>query len=98
MKKYGLAFVLFLVLWIAGTGFGGEPMPWFNFQTMQYDILEDVPQTDQDAMKYISQIAPAQGLYHTYRAMGFAIIEAMEKVLRATAGLEDTTVCQKDRR
>jgi hypothetical protein len=97
MNRSRMVYGFMFMICLAGTSFGGEPMQWFNFQTQQYDTLNDAPQTDADAMKYISQIAPAQGLYHTYRAMGCTIIEAMGKVLKATAGLEDTIVCQNDR-
>ncbi len=56
---------------------------WYNFVTGKMDAREELPATDEEAKKYISQNPSAQGLYETYRAMGKSIIDAMVGVYQA---------------
>lgn len=61
---------------------------WFNFKTNQYDELTTAPQTDAEAVLYISQEPAVQGLYRVLRKTGYSIQEAMLWVLSAMVGEE----------
>ncbi len=64
---------------------GKSTQYWYNFVTGEMDAREELPATDEEAKKYISQNPSAQGLYETYRAMGKSVIDAMVGVLQASA-------------
>ena len=58
----------------------------YNYATRQMDTLDTFPSTDEEAIRYIPQVAPAQGLYSLYREVGKSVDEAMEGVLLACVG------------
>ena len=62
---------------------------WYNFRTGQYEA-RDTP-ADGEWVDYISQEPAAQSLYILYVAQGAPPINAAMKVLKATAGIKETT-------
>ena len=61
---------------------------WYNYQTDDYDALFKAPVTDEETVKYIPQIVPAQGLYNAFRAQGHSVLESMGRVLAECVGEE----------
>ena len=60
-------------------------MYWRNRKTGETEF-RDMPETDEEAVKYIPQDETAQGLYVCWRNLGLEIDEAMINVLSASVG------------
>lgn len=50
---------------------------WWNYQTASYDILEETPNTDDEALKYLPQSDLVRSLYLKLRLQNKSVREAM---------------------
>lgn len=67
-------------------------MSWYNYRTQSFEYIADnIAMIDDDKIKeLIPQDVAAQRLYTLYRDMGHSKPEAMIKVLKSVAGIQDS--------
>jgi len=84
MKRLLISLVLMFAL--AGVALADAPsIAWHNYKSGQTEYVHGMP-SEEKMREFIPQIAPAQGLYDVYIALGKTPAEAAILVLEAVIG------------